>query len=89
MKPLDRYLNSIREKIEAEARAEVDGLEQVLDHDEFRVQVDAAIENITDAYAEGFCDDRSARMYGDYPYDGSFADQEQEGAYIDEVGETC
>lgn len=62
MKPLDRYLDSIREKIEAEARAEAT---------ENGGHMDEYIDDIRDAYAEGFCDDRQAQEVGDYPYDGS------------------
>lgn len=80
MKPLDQYLNSIEAKVALEANAEI--AEHGGDFDE-------AYQNIRDAYAEGFCDDQSARMYGDYPYDGSFADQGQEDGYLDEVGELC
>lgn len=80
MKPLDRYLESIREKIEAEARAEAA---------ENGGHMDEYIDDIRDAYAEGFCEDQQAREYGDYPYDGSFADQWQEDGYLAEVGELC
>ena len=80
MKSLDQYLNSIEAKIALEANTEV--AEHGGDFDE-------VYQNIRDAYAEGWCEDRQAQESGDYPYDGSFADQGQEDRYFDEVGELC
>lgn len=84
-KQLAQYLESISTKIQDEARAEMAGLEEVLDADEYQAQMAATAENITDAYAEGFCDDRAARMYGDYPYDGSM----DHGDNYPDEGERC
>lgn len=63
---LAQYLESLREQIVQEAKAEL-ALRPHADFDEL-------IEGITDAYAQGFCDDQQAREYGDYPYDGSMDD---------------
>lgn len=78
MTKLEHYLDGIRAKILDEARAAMAGLEQVLDVEEFRAQMDATVENITDEYAQGFCNDASARQFGDYPYDGTDYDRSPE-----------